>query len=283
MIKLKKNLADITTFISPELYYRLSYFHNRGRWLHLKNPTNLSEFIISQIVSGKTNDYAIYADKYRVRDFVTERGLAYILPKLYGNWIDANDINFDALPNQFVLKQNAGCGLNIICFDKAKLNIQETINKLNEWMQIKTFFRAEPHYDLIEKCIIAEELIQDEYYDLPTDYKFMCINGILHHILVVIDRKEHTAPKKFAYSLEWEKLDLLTEKRHNEDLPRPKNLNKMTEYARVLSQGFDFVRVDLYDTGDKVYFGEMTFTPQGGLLRNHTMKALEEMWNLNKL
>jgi hypothetical protein len=188
MRKIKKNLANITSFIGLGFYYRLSYFHNRKKWLRLKEPTNLSEFILSQIISGKINEYAIYADKYMVRYFVAERGLSDILPKLYGHWIDANDIDFDVLPNQFVVKQNAGCGLNIICFDKSKLNIQKTIDKLNSWMKIKTFARAEPHYDKIEKCIIAEELIRDEYYELPTDYKFMCINGKPHHILVVSER-----------------------------------------------------------------------------------------------
>jgi len=278
--KIKKFFANLTSFIGVEFYYCLSYFHNRGRWLHLKHPTNLSEFIISQIVSGEINKYAIYADKYRVRDFVAERGLQHILTKLYGHWTDANNIDFNALPNQFVLKQNAGCGLNIICFDKSKLDIQESVEKLNSWMKIKTFARSEPHYDKIEKCLIAEEFIQDGFYNLPTDYKFMCVDGKPHHILVVSERKGRDY-KLYTYNLHWEKLDLLTkEKGHNDsDIPKPKNLDKMVEYATILSQGFKYVRVDLYDTGDKVFFGELTFTPHGGLLRYYTLKALEEMWN----
>jgi hypothetical protein len=277
--KIKKKLSNITSFIGVRFYYRLSYFHNRLRWLHLKKPTNLSEFIISQIVSGETNKYAIYADKYRVRNFVKERGLTHILTKLYGHWTDANDINFETLPNQFVLKQNAGCGLNIICFDKSKLNIRESIDKLNSWMKIKTFARLEPHYDKIEKCLIAEELIKDEYFDLPTDYKFMCVNGKPHNILVVSEREGHSY-KLYTYNLNWKKIDLLKGTyKHDTNIPKPKNLEKMIEYARILSKGFDFVRVDLYDTGDKVYFGEMTFTPHGGLLRYYTLDALQEMWN----
>jgi hypothetical protein len=277
---IKKKLAFMACRISPALYLHMSYFHNRKRFPNLKNPTNLSEFILSQIVLDETHKYAIYADKYRVRDFVTERGLSHILPILYGHWTDANNIDFDALPNQFVLKQNAGCGLNIICFDKAKLDISTTINKLNEWMQIKTFARSEPHYDKIEKCIICEELIQDVYFDLPTDYKFMCINGEPHHILVVSEREGHSY-KLYTYSLDWKKIDLLKNTyKHDTNIPKPENLEKMIDYARILSKGFDFVRVDLYDTGNKVYFGEMTFTPHGGLLRYYTLKALEEMGNL---
>lgn len=84
--------------------------------------------------------------------------------------------------------------------------------------------------------------------------------------------------------MNWDKIDLLTkEKGHNDnDIPKPKNLNKMIEYAEILSRDFKFVRVDLYDTGDKVFFGELTFTPHGGLLRYYTLKALKEMWKFNK-
>ena len=280
MKKIKKQFANAISFIGLKFYFRLAYFHNRGKWLHLKNPTNLSEFIITQKVSGEINKYAIYADKYRVRDYVTEKGLSHILTKLYGCWTNANDINFNTLPNQFVLKQNAGCKLNIICFDKTKLDIHETRRKLNKWMQMKVFARTEPHYDRIKKCIIAEELIQDDnkLNVAPIDYKFMCINGTPHHILIVSERKD-SFYKLYTYSTKWDKLDLLTDKyKHKGNICKPKNLDKMIEYATILAQGFQYVRVDLYDTGNKVFFGELTFTPHGGLLRYYKLEALEEMW-----
>jgi hypothetical protein len=277
---IKKKLASIVARISPAFYLRLSYFHNRGYFPDLKNPTNLSEFIISEIVSRKINNYAYFADKYKVREFIAERGLSHILTELYGCWTDANQINFNALPNQFVLKCNFGCAMNLICFDKTKFDFQEAKLQLNSWMGVKKIVVAEPHYSKIERCIIGEELIQDEFYDLPTDYKFMCVNGKLHHILVVSERKGHDY-KLYTYSLNWEKLDLLKDiYKHDKNIPKPKNLEKMIDYARILSKEFDFVRIDLYDTGNKVYFGEMTFTPQGGLLRYYTLRALEKMSNL---
>jgi hypothetical protein len=281
-MKLKLLLANITSFISLKLYYRLSYFHNRGRFPDLRNPTNLSEFIISEIVSGKINQYAPLADKYLVRDFVTERGLSHILPKLYGHWTDANEIDFGALPNRFVLKQNAGCELNIICFDKTKLNIRETVKKLNEWMRIKTFARSEPHYDHIEKCIICEELIGGWLVNncVPNDYKFLCVNGSVHSIFACTDRDKSV--RFHMFDLNWNRRnDWVKGQKYNDDIPRPKNLEMMIKYATILSQGFKFVRVDLYDTGNKVFFGELTFTPHGGLLRYYTTEALEEMWNFN--
>jgi hypothetical protein len=283
-MKVKNNIkklgASIACRISPTFYLRLSYFHNRGRLPNFKNPSNLSEFIISKIISGKINDYAPLADKYAVRSFVTERGLSHALTKLYGHWTDVNQIDLDALPDQFVLKCNFGCAMNIICFDKAKLDFHEAKLQLISWMRIKKFVMAEPHYSKIERCIIGEELIKDEYFDLPTDYKFMCVNGKPHHILVVSERKGHSY-KLYTYNLIWERINLLNDReKHAGDIPKPKNLGKMINYASILSEGFDFVRVDLYDTGDKVYFGEMTFTPHGGLLRYYTLEALQEMRNL---
>jgi hypothetical protein len=261
----------------------LAYLHNRGKFPDLKHPRNLSEYIISTCVSGEVIKYAPLADKYRVRDFVTERGLPNILTELYGHWTAmegaVNLIDFKALPICFALKLNAGSSKNIICKDKAQLNINETKDKLNEWLKIKSFSLHEPHYDKIERCIIAEEYIQDN----PTDYKFMCINGEPHHILVVSERTSDSY-KLNTYNLKWGKLDLLTrEKGHNDvDIQRPKNLDKMIGYAKILSEGFPFVRVDLYDTGDKVFFGEMTFTPHGGLLRYYRTKILEDMWNFSR-
>jgi hypothetical protein len=275
--------ASIAEKISPAFYLKLSYFHNRGRFPNLKNPTNISEFIISEIVSEKINNYAHLADKYKVRKFVAERGLSNILTKLYGCWTDADQIDFNDLPSQFVLKCNFGCAMNIICFDKDKFIFQEAKSQLNSWMKVKKIAIAEPHYGKIERCIIGEELIKDEYFDLPTDYKFMCINGEPHHILVVSERKGHSY-KLYTYSLNWEKVDLLKGiYKHDKNIPKPKNLDKMIDYARVLSKGFDFVRIDLYDTGDKVYFGEMTFTPHGGLLRYYSLDALKKMGNLLSL
>ncbi|MDR2406503.1 MAG: hypothetical protein LBE13_00095 [Bacteroidales bacterium] len=269
---------NIICFINPEFYYRVSYLKNRRKWLNLKKPTNVSEVIISEIVSGKTKEYSVFADKYKVREFIFKKGLHDILPRLYGVWKDVQLIDFNTLPNQFVLKCNFGCGLNIICFDKTKLNIPETIIKLNNWMNIKVFTRSEPQYDLIERCIICEELIQDGYYNLPVDYKFMCVNGIPHHILVITERAEHSY-KLYTYDLKWRKMEYMLKKhkRHDDDLPKPKNLDKMVKYANILAKDFKFVRVDLYDTGDKVFFGELTFTPEGGLIRYYTIDALQAM------
>lgn len=275
-IKLKVFFAKLATCISVKFYYQLSYFHNRRKILNLKHPTNLSEYIISNIISGKINSYASYTDKYKVREYIEQKGLSRILPSLLGVWKYVEEIDYKLLPQKFALKLNFGCGFNVICFDKSSLNLNKTNDQLTLWLQQDVFWRAEPHYDLIERCIICEEFIEDNKGLFPIDYKFMCVNGIPDHILVVFDRDSDY--KLVTYDLGWNKINLLTDDYFTEeDIPKPVNLNDMIEYATILSKDFDFVRVDLYDTGERVIFGELTFTPHGGLLRYYKMEALEKM------
>jgi len=277
MNKLKVFFANnISLLLGIRVYYFLSYLYNRKSILNYRSPGNLSETIIANIISGKVNNYAKFTDKYLVRDYVSSKNLEHILPNLYGVWINPEVIDYSILPNKFVLKLNFGCGFNIICLDKNQLQSENVKKQLNTWLNIKIFWRAEPHYDLINRLIICEEFIEDNKGVFPIDYKFMCVNGNPDHILVVIDRD--TEYKLLTYDLEWNKIDLLTEKYHNDFIvQRPNNLSQMVEYARILSSEFDFVRVDLYDTGDRIFFGELTFTPQGGLLRYYKMSALEKM------
>lgn len=277
-MKLKILFMNICSFISLKLYYSLSYYYNRKKIINLKRPTNLSEYIISKIVNREIDKVYELTDKYAVREYVSQKGFRSILTKLYGYWTSVEDIDFDKLPNSFALKCNFGCGFNVICFDKANFSREDIVSRLNDWMSIRTFYRSEPHYDLVKKSVLCEELIQDYAGVLPIDYKFMCVNGKPHHILVITERSGHTM-KLFTYSLTWERIDNLLENDflNNENICRPNNLNQMVEISEKLSKDFDFVRVDLYDTGDKVYFGELTFTPQGGLLRYYTIEALELM------
>lgn len=275
----KRWAADFVCKISIKLYYQLSYLHNRKRLLNFAFPHNLSEFIIKKIVSGETAQYAVYADKYAVRKYVEEVGLGNILPKILGVWKDVDEIEFDSLPDKFALKLNYGSGMNIICKNRRNLNTAEIKEKISGLMSKDIFWRAEPHYDLIPKCIICEEFIEDHMGYFPLDYKFMCFNGVPNHILVCSER--NVKMKLFTYDLDWNKIDLLTsDYRSTEDIRKPQNLDLMIQYATQLSKGFDFVRIDLYDTGEHVFFGEMTFTPEGGVLRYYSLSALSMMGKL---
>jgi hypothetical protein len=136
----------------------------------------------------------------------------------------------------------------------------------------------EPHYNLIDKYILCEELIQDKKNILSlNDYKFQCINGKIHHILVCTDRDKNL--RLHTYDLNWNRILNFLYKEYNDDIPKPINLEKMIEVAKALSVDFPYVRVDLYDTSENVYFSELTFTPYSGRMPYYTMKALRSMWN----
>ena len=274
----KAQFADFIYKINKKLYYQLRYLHTRHKLANFSNPTNLSEYLLSEMLKPSFKQFAPYADKVEVREYVKSKGLEHILPECYGVWSSADDINFDELPNRFALKTNHGCGNHIICKNKEELKITEARSQLNTTLS-KVFSIREPHYQYISPKVFAEEFIDDGKGKVPTDYKFMCINGEPLCILVCRDRKDGgKLPKLSTYSVTWEQLDWIRFNRDNKILAKPENLEEMVEVAKILSKDFDFVRVDLYDCNSKgVVFGELTFTPASGLMGYFTTDALIKM------
>lgn len=266
--------------LDRKLLYKLQYFHQRGRFPNLKHPGDISEQILSEMLKPYfASKYSDYADKIKVRQYVKDKGLEQILLKHYGVWNDANKIDFNKLPDKFVLKTNNGCGEYVFCRDKSTLDIKKSIKQINKILLLPYSFNKEPQYKAINPLIFCEELIDTATDDLPTDYKFTCIKGRPVDIFVATERSEKT--KYCTFDMDWNLLDY-TKRQY---LPitfqeRPKNLKQMIAVAEILSQDFNFVRVDLYDTGDKIWFGELTFTPWGGLMRSYTDEAIKLMGSL---
>lgn len=206
------------------------------------------------------------ADKYLVREYVKEKiGEEYLIP-LLGVWDSPDDIDFDKLPNQFVLKVNWGSGQNIIVKDKAKLDIEETKTKLREWLSPHSnhyYYSFEWSYKNIKPKIIAEQFIQQLNNDLY-DYKFFSYRGKVKNLFVVSDRFN----KKYFdfYDTDWNKLPF-ERVYHNSPngIIKPQNLDRMISLAETLSKDFPFARVDFYDLENKIYFGEITFYPGNGM------------------
>jgi hypothetical protein len=266
--------------LNRKLLYKLQYFHQRGRFPNLNHPRDLSEQILSEMLKPSfAARYADYADKIKVREYVRNKGLGDILLKHFGAWDDANKIDFNELPDKFVLKTNNGCGEHIFCRDKSVFDRQKSIELLNKTLHLPYIFNKEPQYKAINPLIFCEELIETGTEELPTDYKFTCIKGKPFDIFVATERRKKT--KYCTFDMDWNLLDYTKREYFPKKLPeKPKNLNSMIEIAKTLSQNFDFVRVDLYDTGDKVWFGELTFTPWGGLMRSYTDEAINLMGGL---
>lgn len=287
--------AKISCRISPytigPLLAKIEYRAITKRNLNLGNPQNLIEKIVWMQFHTDTSLWTICADKYSVRSYVEEKGLAHILPKLYGSWEKVVDINWDLLPQKFVMKTNNSCGQNLIVRNKHELDIDNAKIKLDKWLKERYGHQnAQLHYLRIKPRIIAEELLEDPSLPKGTnliDYKIVCINGEPESILVVSDR-QHNEYKVSFFDLEWNNI---SEKALNKDsnhygnisVPRPKNLETMIEYARILSAPFPQVRVDFYDINGKIYFGELTFTTGYGYRSFEYSEYLGSKINLSKI
>ena len=233
--------------------------------LNLENPQTYNEKLQWMKLYDSTPIKSQLADKYRVREWVKERiGEEYLIP-LLGVWKSFDEIDFDALPQQFVLKANHGCGYNYIVSDKNQFDKEDARQKFDIWMNQNFAFRngLELHYRDIEPCIIAEKYIQNNGNDLY-DYKVFCFSGKAEHIMFLSERKKGL--KMAFFDLEWNKMPFVYNyPRNEEEIPKPKNLDVLIQLAEKLAQGFPQVRVDFYCLDDGSYkFGEMTFTSAGG-------------------
>ena len=268
--------------LTPKQVYCLKYYHHRGHYPNLEAPDDMSEILLSQMFEPSNKmciRYASYIDKLGVRDYVKTKGLENILLEHYGIWNTPEEIPFDKLPNKFVLKSNNGCAHHVICHDKTKLDIKQSIKTLNEAI-ISGKNSLEPHYHYIEPKVYAEELIETADGAWPVDYKFTCIGGEIVDIFVAVDRATKT--KYCTLDLNWKPLPYIREEyAPNKYPPKPLHLDEMIKVAKVLSKDFEFVRVDLYEYRNQPYISELTFFPWGGLMYGYTNEALKiygEKW-----
>lgn len=273
-IKYARSLSKWVGSISPKLLFQLSYFHNRGKFPNLRSPQNLSEIIGLQMLSGEINQYAPFADKVEMRKYIAEwLGEGY-LPILYGVWDHFNEIDFEVLPNQFVLKTNHGCNCNIICYEKNKLDFHWAERKIEDSLKSVYGGVLETQYSFIKPKVFAEELLSGKDDKLPIDYKFHCLGGEIKGILVCAERGDDGEAMKQFYDAEWRKVNIM--KRHEApyNFEKPENFVEMKNVVEEIAKRFKQVRVDLYYVNKHIYVGELTFTPQGGILRNYTTEGL---------
>ncbi len=247
-------------------YFRL-YAPNEGGLGNLDKPETFNEKIAWLKIHGDNDFRTRLADKYLVREYVSERiGEQYLIP-LYAVWNNLDEMDFSILPNKFVIKVNDGCGFNYLCHNKDEIDYAKLKKTIKKWMQESFgYVTFEPQYFNIQKKIIAEKLEEEKGKISLTDYKFYCFNGIPKFIHMVCDRDEETGLYKAAfYDLNWNVMNFnYVEHQAEENIEKPKSLNEMIDVATKLSEGIPFVRVDLYEIDGNVKFGEMTFTPLGG-------------------
>ena len=264
-----KSALKISAHMYPEFCAKTHYYIKFKKKLNLTNPINFNEKIQWLKFNELNGDiYTLCADKYKVREYVKSKGCGEILNQLYGVYDDPQDIDYRALPDKFALKCNHGAGYNIICDNKASLDIGQTNKQLNKWLKqdFSSHF-IEPQYKKIDRKILCEKYIENERGGFPEDYKFYCFNGKPYAVMVCMER-EKGKPKFYYFDMNWNPLPFedTVELINSNSYPKmPEGFHKMKEYAVKLASDFKFVRADFYLLNGSVIFGELTFTPSAGL------------------
>lgn len=256
---------DLLNWIPSNLYLRLYYLLRMKKHLRLRNPVTFNEKLQWLKLHNRQPEYTKMVDKLVVRDYVSSViGDRYLVP-LLGVWDSPAMIDFDSLPNKFVLKCNHDQGSTKI-IDKSSLKKNEIIDFYKQRLRRNPYSSTrEWPYKNVPRKIIAEEYMVDESGTELKDYKFNCFNGEPVFVQVMSGRSKG----KYCldhFGLEWQQMDIRRKNHLPSDVPiqRPEHLDEMIQIARILSKDIPYVRIDLYQAQGRVFFGEITFFPVSG-------------------
>lgn len=246
-----------------KLYWKLSMDYP----LNLENPQTFNEKLQWLKLHNRKEEYVTLVDKYAVKEYVAKLiGEEYVIPTI-GKWDKPSDIEWDKLPNQFVLKTNHDGGGNgiVVCKDKSKLNKRKALRELRHSFYRNTYLIGrEWPYKKVKKCVFAEKYMEDSQLRELRDYKFYCFNGEPKVMLIALDRASGTTKMNY-YDMDFNQLDLHQGHPHTaSQIEKPKCFEEMKQIVTKLSQDMPTVRMDLYEVNGKVYFGEFTFFDSGG-------------------
>lgn len=239
-----------------------------GTELNLSNPKTFNEKLQWLKLFDRRPEYTTMVDKYAVKQWVADRiGEEYIIPTL-GVWNNFDEIDVNALPDQFVLKCTHDSGSVVICRDKHKFSKEDARKKINHLLKRNYYLCSrEWPYKNVQPRILAEQYLEDnaEREEL-TDYKIHCYNGVPKVVQIISNRFAESGMCNDHYTTDWERLDLRRSHYRNaeEGSKRPDELPQLLESAAILSNGIPYIRVDFYIVNHRIYFGELTFFPASG-------------------
>ena len=275
----------LSPILPDKLYLQLLFHHFMGKWIDWKNPKNFNEKLQWLKLYNRQPEYTILADKVKAKEWVAARiGEEYIIPTL-GVWDNPDDIDFDALPNQFVLKCNHNSGTGMyICKDKSKMDVEAVKKGLRKGLKENYFLHGrEWPYKNIPRRILAEKYMVDESGIELKDYKVFNFNGEPEIIEVDFDRFSHHG--RNFYDKNWNSIEMEIEYPSNRSrqIARPEHLEQMLDLARTLAKGIPHVRTDFYSIEGKLYFGELTFFHEAGMGHFRPIEWDERLGRLIKL
>ena len=259
----------LLNWISDRTYLKLRFRAHMGRKLNLKNPTTYNEKLQWLKLYDRNPAYVPLVDKYTAKEYVKKTiGEQYVIPTL-GVWDSFDDIDLDALPEQFVIKCTHDSGGLVICRNRAELDIAAAKAKMDQAMKTDFYYvNREWPYKQVQHRLIAEPYMEDSRTGELRDYKFFCFDGVPKMIFVATDRQTPGEEVKFDFfDMYYQHIDVRNG-HPNAKVPqdKPESFEKMKELAAKLSQGLPHVRVDLYEVDGRVYFGEMTFYHFSGMV-----------------
>lgn len=253
---------------SSKFFLKSKFKSATGKRLNLKNPETFNEKLQWLKLYNHKDIYTTMVDKYNAKKFIEDRvGPGYTIPTL-GVYDKFDDIDFEKLPNQFVIKCTHDSGGLILCKDKNKLDIISAKKKINKILRKNYFWKGrEWPYKNVERKIIIEQFMNeiDEFGEnCLTDYKFFCFNG--EPKLFYIGRDKAKNPSTDFFDMNFNHLELTTKDPNASTPPqKPVCFEQMVEFAKILSKDVPFLRVDFYQIDNKLYCGEMTFFHNGGM------------------
>ena len=271
-------LLRLSPIIPDKLYLKLMFRLQMGYRMDFKAPKTFNEKLQWLKLYNRNPEYTRIVDKLEVKEYVAAIiGAEYVIPTL-GVWSQPEEIDFESLPEKFVLKTTHGGGSNgvIVCRDKSKLDKGKIVSSLRVSLQQNIYrtFREWP-YKGVKPRIIAEQYMEDSEIKELRDYKFFCFNGRAEYYKVDFDRfVGHKANYFDRNGLLMEFGEEVCPPNYDKKIEMPSNLSDMMNIAEKLSQNIPFVRVDLYSVNQRVYFGEMTFFPAAGF-----GKFTEQQWD----
>lgn len=258
---------------SNKVYLSINYFLMRGKVMHWDNPKRFNEKLqwLKLHCDDPNRKYCV--DKYEVKKVVGDIiGEQYIIPT-YGVWNNFEEIDFDTLPNQFVLKCTHDSGGIVICKDKKQFDLKKARKKINHHLK-KNYYAShrEYGYQFVPPRILAEKYMEDESGWQLKDYKVFCFHGEPKFVEVDYDR--YVSHKLNVYDLNWNFVDfyMTSPNDKNVNIPKPQKLDELLDLCRKLSKDELFVRVDFYSIKDYLFFGELTYYPGAGCIDFHPDK-----------
>ena len=267
--KVSRMQADMRKEMSDEEYLRLRYRQAFGHELNLDNPQTFNEKIQWLKLHDRKPIYTTMVDKYLAKQFIADKvGTEYVIPTL-GRWDRFEDIDFEQLPERFVLKCNHDSGSVFICRDKRKFDYAGVGKKINESLKYSYYLatREWPYKD-VKPCIIAEEYMEDSTTHDLRDYKFFCFDGVVRALFIASDRQTDGEDTKFDFfDADFNHLDFSNGHPNADPIPvKPQSFETMKKLASVLSEGIPLLRVDFYEVDGRPYVGELTFSHWNGMV-----------------